>query len=332
MGIWNLVNDGAGASFAFQSVNAAIATNTSYILTTSFEGDTNSTGNLSLWLNGELKSSISGVGFLYAHSGDIGLGAMVDGSNFFSAAAGGDNYFFDGNIAEFVVYNLALVNAGRAILDNYLSAKYDIALVSGDIFSMDDDSAGNYDHDAAGIGQAISTDAFLDGRGSGFIGFSNPVSIDDNTYLGWGHNNGALTWSNLSLPLGIDGQLDRQWKSSQSGGTIGSLDISFDISSFEPVGSFIYRILVDLNGDAVYSDDIPLPQLPGGTANNITFSQVDLPPNTTFTLGYVMMLLPIELIDFQAIPSEHQVRVKWSTASELNNDLFWVERSVDGAD
>jgi hypothetical protein len=257
---------------------------------------------------------------------------MVDGSNFFSAAAGGDNYFFDGNIAEFVVYNLALVNAGRAILDNYLSAKYDIALVSGDIFSMDDDSAGNYDHDAAGIGQAISTDAFLDGRGSGFIGFSNPVSIDDNTYLGWGHNNGALTWSNLSLPLGIDGQLDRQWKSSQSGGTIGSLDISFDISSFEPVGSFIYRILVDLNGDAVYSDDIPLPQLPGGTANNITFSQVDLPPNTTFTLGYVMMLLPIELIDFQAIPSEHQVRVKWSTASELNNDLFWVERSVDGAD
>lgn len=40
--------------------------------------------------------------------------------------------------------------------------------------------------------------------------------------------------------------------------------------------------------------------------------------------------LPIELLSFQALPVENGVVVSWTTATELNNDHFTVERSPDG--
>lgn len=41
-------------------------------------------------------------------------------------------------------------------------------------------------------------------------------------------------------------------------------------------------------------------------------------------------VLPITLIDFQAILVNDEVALTWSTASELNNDYFVVEKTVDG--
>lgn len=40
--------------------------------------------------------------------------------------------------------------------------------------------------------------------------------------------------------------------------------------------------------------------------------------------------LPVELINFNAIINSNKVDITWSTASELNNDYFSVERSKDG--
>ncbi|MEQ9166592.1 MAG: T9SS type A sorting domain-containing protein, partial [Fulvivirga sp.] len=41
-------------------------------------------------------------------------------------------------------------------------------------------------------------------------------------------------------------------------------------------------------------------------------------------------VLPIELLAFSAIVNEIRVELDWSTASELNNDYFTIERSSDG--
>ncbi|MBK6835858.1 MAG: T9SS type A sorting domain-containing protein [Bacteroidetes bacterium] len=52
-----------------------------------------------------------------------------------------------------------------------------------------------------------------------------------------------------------------------------------------------------------------------------------------FTLGSQLVgnnPLPIELLSFQAIPNSSLVNLKWSTASELNNNFFTIERSADG--
>ncbi len=40
--------------------------------------------------------------------------------------------------------------------------------------------------------------------------------------------------------------------------------------------------------------------------------------------------LPIELLSFEAIPNDDVVNLFWSTASEINNSYFIVERSKDG--
>ncbi len=39
--------------------------------------------------------------------------------------------------------------------------------------------------------------------------------------------------------------------------------------------------------------------------------------------------LPIELLSFTAAPKENSVKTQWCTASEINNDFFTLERSVD---
>ena len=40
--------------------------------------------------------------------------------------------------------------------------------------------------------------------------------------------------------------------------------------------------------------------------------------------------LPVELSSFTAVPTSHAVELNWTTASELNNDRFVLERSADG--
>src|SRR5690606_29273558 len=42
------------------------------------------------------------------------------------------------------------------------------------------------------------------------------------------------------------------------------------------------------------------------------------------------LALPIELLRFDAIPGESDVKLEWETATELNNSHFEVERSADG--
>jgi len=49
------------------------------------------------------------------------------------------------------------------------------------------------------------------------------------------------------------------------------------------------------------------------------------------TVGSVIVL-PVELIEFQASTVNDRVELKWTTASEINNDYFLVERSKDGND
>jgi len=43
-------------------------------------------------------------------------------------------------------------------------------------------------------------------------------------------------------------------------------------------------------------------------------------------------VLPIELMDFSAVKKDAVVLLEWSTASEINNQYFELERSIDGID
>ncbi len=55
--------------------------------------------------------------------------------------------------------------------------------------------------------------------------------------------------------------------------------------------------------------------------------------NVTFlpvVIGNSLSPLPIELLDFTVTPKNKDALLNWSTASEINNDRFEIERSLDG--
>lgn len=54
---------------------------------------------------------------------------------------------------------------------------------------------------------------------------------------------------------------------------------------------------------------------------------------STFSLGSLLSgwnSLPIELLNFSAVPDNNKVDLNWTTQSEVNNKYFTVERSADG--
>ena len=76
----------------------------------------------------------------------------------------------------------------------------------------------------------------------------------------------------------------------------------------------------------------------GGTTSNPIVKRTSLPAFTatsnTFYIGSVDAVsspLPIELINFDALlnKNRNEVNLTWSTASELNNDFFTIERTHD---
>jgi hypothetical protein len=70
----------------------------------------------------------------------------------------------------------------------------------------------------------------------------------------------------------------------------------------------------------------------GDAASGSVTSGLPIFDFSPFTLGSGSSInpLPIELIDFKATPLEREVALEWTTASEINNDFFVLERSDDG--
>lgn len=70
----------------------------------------------------------------------------------------------------------------------------------------------------------------------------------------------------------------------------------------------------------------------GTNTNGNVISSAAITDFSPFTLGSSTTLnpLPVQLLNFNAIPLTSSVKVIWSTTSELNNDFFVVEKSIDG--
>lgn len=70
----------------------------------------------------------------------------------------------------------------------------------------------------------------------------------------------------------------------------------------------------------------------GSAANGTIVSSAVVTSFSPFTLASTSLAnpLPIELVDFSAVPVGEFVNLTWNTRSELNNDFFTVERSNKG--
>ncbi|MBS1580980.1 MAG: hypothetical protein JST66_02155, partial [Bacteroidetes bacterium] len=243
--------------------------------------------------------------------------------------------FMDGDLAEVIAYKDRLNAVQRVIVNNYLAAKYGLALASDDLYTQDNPANGNFDFDMAGIGKVNSTNKQLDSKGSGQVRITSaePAAFENNEYLLWGHNNGWFgTGSSSDYPSSIQGRWGRVWRVNEVtaagvAADIGAVDITFDLTGMGSVTASQLRLLVDTDNDGVFADETPINGATSVGGGSYRFAnRTELANGVRFTLGTTNVIstpLPIELLSFGVSPQGHEaMEVRWSTASEQDNALF----------
>ncbi len=174
--------------------------------------------------------------------------------------------------------------------------------------------------------------------------FSSDVS-----YIMMGDNQGeisATTASSAEIPgtCGLHSRLEREWKVTRtSDGTLFKFDVKLNPNAGpSTVNSWDLGLLIDDDGDfsnggtsCYYAGDgsgIFISYVnPVITISNISSTMI--PNNSTryMTIGSFNSVtpLPVELLSFEANCDDNNVELNWTTASEINNDYFTIERSSD---
>jgi hypothetical protein len=245
-----------------------------------------------------------------------------------------------GFIYEFIIYNFALNTAQTIIVNNYLGAKYGYSLTSNDIYIQDNVANGNFDFEVAGIGRVDASNLHSDAQGTSIVRMLNATDLNDNEFLLWGHNNGVAGAVHYTdIPASVDARFDRVWRVSEVNvaGTsvdVGGVDMRWNLNGLGAITVTDLRLLVDTDNDGLFADETPKGgaiDLGGGIYE---FSNVtELTNNVRFTIATINSVqtpLPIELVNFDARPISNEVVVSWQTASEINNDYFTIEKSIDG--
>ena len=250
--------------------------------------------------------------------------------------------YLGADYAEIIHFNYALDTVDHILVQNYLSAKYNISIAANDLYDEDDVANGNYDFDVAGIGRISATEINNDGQGSGIVRILNPTGLGNDEFLIWGHDGGlAQAQEYTDVPAGVQARFVRVWRASEVNSSsaavdVGSIDVRFDLSNLGAITAGDLRLLVDTDNDGVFADETPISGATnvGGSvyafagvtsiANNLRFTIATADKNET--------PLPIELLSFNAHVNGSKVDISWVTASEVNNDYFTIQKSKDGSE
>jgi hypothetical protein len=270
-----------------------------------------------------------------SYSGTLASGtSMTQGGNF---ALGGEQDAVDGgysasqahqgDFAEVIIYDVVLNSAQRKIVDNYLSAKYNIT-ISNDMFSYD--APGNYEHEVAGIGRDNVTNFHIDAQGSAIVRINSAADLGDGEYLVWGHDSaGFATANTVDKPLGVNNRMEQIWRVDETG-DVGTVSVQVDLNNFTVGNSNDLVLLIDSDdGVFINASSTAISSFAGGIA---TFNNVNFATGNWFTVGSTTAAnpLPINLLYFDAAVMGDQVKLIWETASEINNDYFTIERTQQG--
>jgi hypothetical protein len=247
---------------------------------------------------------------------------------------------FGGYIAEIITYTVALNDAQRKIVNNYLAAKYNIALSTNDKYSGDTPANGNYDREVAGIGKELSGSSnSFSASVSGGLTINSNLGLDVGDYLLAGHA------TNVNSPMitdvaGMTGTNNARWKriwyfDITNTSTNLNNNIEFDMSDGGVTGFSLgvasdYVLLYRAGQIGNWTELSTGSSISG---DRVLFNNINLTNDGYYTIGtknYYASSLPIELINFNAILNGKKVDVTWATATESNNYYYTIEKSKDG--
>ncbi len=357
---WGL-NENAGGRRVLQ-YTTPLVNDQPYIISAHY--DANAIPAMRLYVNGELVSNSGAafVGRMFTHSGQAALGAMWNGSSIegigMTTGTTTASHFYNGDIAEFIYFdepNLSsdfrLHETRNRIIHNYLSAKFNLPLTTGQVADLNFADASSSDPlfnvDLAGLGRLMDgPEELVHGisQGQSPLRVSAPVFNTSEAILTWAHNGESLTntwpfsYGNASLPGDVVERSGRVWKFYSEPATgITNVDVEINFGSSSNAFQFandrdMLRLLThsnshpnDFSNAAVYTIGPSQPT----TGTFVTFSNVPVVNGMYMALGNSssMVPLPIELLSFDARLNGAVVDLTWSTASETNNDFFTIERA-----
>ncbi|MEQ9425076.1 MAG: LamG-like jellyroll fold domain-containing protein [Cyclobacteriaceae bacterium] len=227
----------------------------------------------------------------------------------------GTGSFYDGKIAEIIIYDDDLSSTNQNQVESYLALKYGITLdqtsatdyVASDgtteIWDKDAAGASTYDNDIAGIGRddgsdlgqvqskSQNSDAIVTivAESEGTNAAPSFTDIADLEFLTWGNDDGSNAWTATGAPA-LYQILTRQW-SVQEVGDVGTVTISFDVADggfnvLNLIAGDSYLLLIDSDNDGSLSDETPTSLYDDGTNGDDTADDnVWTAQNIDFTTG-----------------------------------------------
>jgi hypothetical protein len=248
--------------------------------------------------------------------------------------------FINGDIAEIIAYNAIQNPAGRIIINNYLSSKYNIALTGSDFYAGDTGANGDYDFEVGGIGRASAGNVnnSFSPSVSGGLGLTQVSGMNNGDYIFVGHNLKTNNFQIASDVGGMTGTDNARWTriwyiDVTNGGAAFVTNVSFDMSdggsTATPSVAANYVLLNRAGTSGNWTESTIVPTISGDV---ITFSNVTLADGyyTIGTKNKTTSPLPIELLSFTATKNNKVADIQWETATEINNDYYQVEKSKDG--
>lgn len=278
--------------------------------------------NFGLGIDGEYQiKTISPAGSLYSPI-EMLLGGM----------GGGGTY---AQFYEVILFSRALNETEQKFINNYLSAKHNIP-IENDFF--DENKAGFY-NDLVGIGKNVSNQ--IDSAKSNLLSIQDKgflTDINDNLMFANNNNSTILNYSNDSVLQRLfpnqsnAARLAQKWfialtDSNQNGGTIQLTFHVDEVSNYQVLWADYHLLVFDncwkksiLNPIFVNSSKVQFLL----DAQNIKDKFI------SFATSNSNSSLPIHLVSFQAEAlSDKTIQLNWATESEINNEYFSIERSID---
>jgi hypothetical protein len=300
------------------------------------------------------------------NSDNTAISMTGNNSNMAIGSANGGLYF-EGDVAEVIIYlgNEELETTAINQIESYLALKYAKTLdntnggTAGDYFNAegeliwdaDDNSA--YHNDVIGISrddastfeqkQSKSSDdnlaVYIENLAADNI--QNTTAISNNlSSIIIGNNEGELfdpsPSNSTEQPVGTYSRLAREWKITNTN-FIDNFSLKLEWSEFGNFDINDIRLLVDNDGDFSDAQIFGAPDVSISEGSIIVYginpSMIPLNSTRYITIASVngnTPLLPIELLSFDAIERDGIIHLDWQTTTEINNNYFIIERSING--
>lgn len=235
----------------------------------------------------------------------------IGGTKSIGALSGGTE-IFTGDIGEVIMYDNSLNDAQRIIVNNYLSARYDVA-ITNDNYAYNGSSATDYNYNLIGIGQEDSDNIHVAATSEEFLTISNPDDLGDMEYLMMANNGGdMLAWTFTGAPAnGSARRIEREWRVDKTN-DLGAISFQIDTTYLPapPISGLTWALIVTSDGD---------------------FTDIDATYPLTFVSGDIVGVDGLDFTDgdyFTLALVEYQ---STGASADFNNPLAWTTGVVPTA-